>query len=326
MSLSLFFVWFFIGLIIEASEGFIVSTEIKCSVVRRNSTSNQPPKYWDKWEGKVINALVLHDNEPVSFNTLMDETKLAPKGLLRALAPLLQTQIIGKDGNRYRLINDQVANEWKNFLQTQVLDKPSQQVPVQAIQQVKHPITEVSTKNGGDLVQWIAQWRAVKNLNFPLEHGHFFLEGEHLEEFSRELIGKAQSQILVTNPYVDSCYLTTALARAFERKIKTCIVARRPDPKKDKTKIECQEKLKKTGMVIHYNNQIHAKIIVLDDKVAIVSSMNLYSGSSGGATIEAGMVSIDEKVVETVANYILRLLKEPESKEVTASNKYGWRT
>jgi len=66
-------------------------------------------------------------------------------------------------------------------------------------------------------------------------------------------------------------------------------------------------------MLIHYDNQIHAKIIVIDNVVAIVSSMNLYSASSGGFTKEAGIVSIDEKVVTSVSKYIMDILSKPES-------------
>jgi phosphatidylserine/phosphatidylglycerophosphate/cardiolipin synthase-like enzyme len=175
---------------------------------------------------------------------------------------------------------------------------------------------ESITKKDSDLVQWITQWRAIQNLNFPMESKHFFLEGSALDELARGLIGKAQDQILVTNPYVDSCHLTTALERAMEKKIKIKVVTRRPvEAIKDASKIECQASLRKSGMLIHYDNQIHAKIIVIDKEVAIVSSMNLYSGSSGGATKEAGIVSIDKKVVESTANYILDLLDKPESTE-----------
>ncbi len=66
-------------------------------------------------------------------------------------------------------------------------------------------------------------------------------------------------------------------------------------------------------MTILYDNQIHAKILVIDGKVAIVSSMNLYSASSGGFTEEAGIVTIDQKVVDTVSQYILGLLEKPDS-------------
>ncbi len=50
--------------------------------------------------------------------------------------------------------------------------------------------------------------------------------------------------------------------------------------------------------------------------MAIISSMNFYSGSSGGASWEAGLISVEETVVESIVNSILELLEKPESKEM----------
>lgn len=62
------------------------------------------------------------------------------------------------------------------------------------------------------------------------------------------------------------------------------------------------------GIILRYDSQIHSKIITVDNKVTIASPMNFYSGSSGGASKEAGIVPIDEKVVESATNYIGKLL------------------
>ena len=62
---------------------------------------------------------------------------------------------------------------------------------------------------------------------------------------------------------------------------------------------------------LRYDNQIHSKIIVVDNSIAVVSSMNFYSGSSGGASKEAGMVSMDKQVVEAAAKYIKKLIEAP---------------
>jgi hypothetical protein len=43
--------------------------------------------------------------------------------------------------------------------------------------------------------------------------------------------------------------------------------------------------------------------------------MNFTTGSSGGASWEAGLVSTEETVVESVCNSILELLEKPESKD-----------
>jgi hypothetical protein len=272
----------------------------------------QTPKYWDSWQGKVIKVLILHGREPVSFNKLMEETGFHSQGLLRALAPLRQNNVIKYEGKNYILVDEEIRQEWTKFLAINSSPESGQKTQ-QNTKETKQDNPTVSANKEVDLIQCIIQWREMRNLNFPLESKHFFLEGEYLDELARVLIGKAQHQILVTNPFIDSCHLTKNLENAVLRKISVKVVARRPKENMDDvTKRECQTALKKAGMLIHYDNQIHAKIIIIDNKVAIVSSMNLYSASSGGFTKEAGIVSIDEKVVASVSKYIIDILSKPE--------------
>ena len=98
--------------------------------------------------------------------------------------------------------------------------------------------------------------------------------------------------------------------------INVTLITRPPDDKKDSYKKQKQEyhaTLKKEGVTLTYNKMAHAKLIVVDRAVAITSSMNFYSGSSGGASWEAGFVSMEESVVESMVSSILRLLEKPES-------------
>jgi phosphatidylserine/phosphatidylglycerophosphate/cardiolipin synthase-like enzyme len=176
-------------------------------------------------------------------------------------------------------------------------------------------------KSEDALIQWLIQWVSDKHIDITVESKHFFLEGMRLEELARDLIEKAQLDIFVTSPFVDSCYLVTALQEAKGRRVTVKLVARRPENvKEDRLKIDCQTNLKRAGIVIHYINQIHAKIIVIDSKIAIISSMNLYSGSTGGALFEAGVVSFEKKVVDSATKYIVGLLERPESTDSDGSS------
>lgn len=179
----------------------------------------------------------------------------------------------------------------------------------------KGPV-KFSEKKQKDLVRWIDQWREVKGLHFSLEHKHFFLEGMHLDDISKELIRRAKSEVLVVNPYVNVCDLSNRMRDAGKRGISVTLITRPPDDKKysyRKEKQEYHSTLKREGVILTYNRMTHAKLIVVDRAVAIVSSMNFYSGSSGGASWEAGFVSIEDTVVESVVSSILRLLEKPES-------------
>lgn len=179
----------------------------------------------------------------------------------------------------------------------------------------KGPV-KFSEEKQKDLARWIDQWREVKGLHFSLEHKHFFLEGMHLDDISKELIRRAKSEVLVVNPYVNVCDLSNRMRDASKRGISVTLITRPPDDKKYSYRKEKQEyhtTLKKEGVILTYNKMTHAKLIVVDRAVAIVSSMNFYSGSSGGASWEAGFVSIEDTVVESVVSSILRLLEKPES-------------
>jgi phosphatidylserine/phosphatidylglycerophosphate/cardiolipin synthase-like enzyme len=161
------------------------------------------------------------------------------------------------------------------------------------------------------LIQGLIQWVASKPINLAVESKQFFLEGLRLEELARDLIEKAKDEILVTSPYVDSCHPITLLTEAKERRVNV--------------RIECHALLRKKGVNIHYINTIHAKIIIIDRKVAIVSSMNLYSGSTGGGLLEAGIVSFESKVVESASKYINDLLAKTESPDITSYSSSNWR-
>jgi phosphatidylserine/phosphatidylglycerophosphate/cardiolipin synthase-like enzyme len=186
----------------------------------------------------------------------------------------------------------------------------------------------VSTEKQDDLLfQWLTQWVTARPINQPISAKHFFIEGMRLEELARDVIAKAKDEILITTPYLDNCFLVTALQEARNRRANVKIITRRPNSKDDKeySKLECQGFLRKNGVSIHYDNTIHSKIIVIDQKIAIVSSMNIYSGSTGGGSLEAGIVTFESKVVEAIAKYVATLLEKPESPDLASVKSSNWR-
>jgi len=175
---------------------------------------------------------------------------------------------------------------------------------------VTQVIKEASVKKETNFNKWIDEWRHTKKLDFSMESKHFFLDGSDLDDFTKQIIKMAEKTILVANPYLESCYLTDYLIDSATKQTEIRIVTRQPEAREKgfDRKVECHSKLRTKGITLRYDNQIHSKIITVDNKVAIASSMNFYSGSSGGASKEAGIVSIDEKVVESATNYIRKLL------------------
>jgi len=164
------------------------------------------------------------------------------------------------------------------------------------------------------LHKWIRDWREVKKLTFSLKSGHFFLEGRYLDDFSKEVISNARKEVLVVNPFVEMCSLSDTMWVASKNNIEVRLVTRKP--KKDRKRREEEKylrKLEKEGIAITYTEKVHAKIIVVDRAIAIISSMNFISSSSAGASWEAGLVTIDETVIRSMIKSIFNLLSKPLS-------------
>lgn len=275
-------------------------------------TTREEPRYWGSWKGRVIKAIVLDGAR--TWEDIRDLTGLSVKSLKRALFEMYDMGILEKRiGGVYR-VSREIYKEYRDFFEKQGISEESvtretdQKVPV-----------KFSKEEQKDLVRWIDQWREVKKLDFSLELKHFFLEGRHLDDISKELICHAKSEVLVVNPYVDKCDLSDTLRKASKDGIKVRLVTRRPGTSKEpfrQDKREYHRFLKEDGVNVVYNKGVHSKIVVVDRAVAIISSMNFYSRSSGGASWEAGLISVEETVVESIVNSILELLEKPESKEM----------
>ena len=64
------------------------------------------------------------------------------------------------------------------------------------------------------------------------------------------------------------------------------------------------------GVMISYDESVHAKLIIVDKRVGIVSSMNFYAGSTAGQSWEAGIVTTNKAAVISIANSVLGKIKE----------------
>jgi phosphatidylserine/phosphatidylglycerophosphate/cardiolipin synthase-like enzyme len=138
------------------------------------------------------------------------------------------------------------------------------------------------------------------------------LEGRHLDDFSKELISHAKSEVLIVNPFIQDCDLSNTLIDARKQGIYVQIVTRTPrdkNPEYLKNKQDYLSKLEKEGISVVCNEKVHAKLIVTDHAVAIVSSMNFYPDSSAGVSWEAGLVSTDTKVVDSTVRAIEKMKK-----------------
>ena len=266
------------------------------------------PKYWGSWKGRVIRAIAI-DNAR-KWEEIRDITGLSPMSLNRALYEMFDRGILEKTNSGIYKVSSNIEKKYRAFCDK--FEKPNDSMK-------DFTRTRFSEVNQKEIVDWIAQWKELKGLAFPLEPKHFFLEGRHLDDLSKELICKAKSEVLVANPFVSNCDLSNTLRETSKNGVEVKLITRPPESDKmqfKQNKEEYHGLLKEDGVKITYNKAIHAKLITVDRVVAIISSMNFYGGSSSGASWEAGLVSIDKTVVESIADSILGLLEKPESKEL----------
>ena len=146
-----------------------------------------------------------------------------------------------------------------------------------------------------DFSEWIRLNTSGKD-----SQNHIFLLGDQLDDITKYLIKKASKEILVLNPFVEKCNITEALRTAQTRGVKVTLITRNLSAyNRSEQKAECHLSLMQSEVRVGYNNQVHAKVMAIDEEVAIVSSMNLITTSEAGQSIEAGIVSIEEEVVES---------------------------
>lgn len=184
--------------------------------------------------------------------------------------------------------------------------------PQITLQKNKVPLEKQNTINNQNF-KWINQWKEVKNLDFSTEQDHFFLERRYLDDFSKELISHAKTDVLIANPFIQNCDLSNTLREAQRNGVKIKIITRRPTDEKPEY-LEKRTKYHSTliheGIALFYDEQVHAKIIITDNKVAIVSSMNFFATSSAGASWEAGLVTINPNVVKSIADSFSKVLND----------------
>jgi len=266
------------------------------------------PRFWGSWKGRVIKAIV--EDHAKTWLEIRDLTGLSAKSLNTALAEMFDLAILEKKGSTYRVIPE-IYKEYKEFWTS---THPPAKKDVD-----KAPV-EFSEERQKALVDWIDQWRKVKKLDFSLEDKHFFLVGRHLDEISKELISNASSEVLVVNPFVNHCDLSNTLRNASKNGVRVNLVTRPPDVRRERSQHDMgnyHKLLREDGVEVMYNKAVHAKLIIVDRAVTISSSMNFLSTSSSGVSWEAGLISVEEKVVESVVNSVLELLEKPESVEMS---------
>jgi phosphatidylserine/phosphatidylglycerophosphate/cardiolipin synthase-like enzyme len=97
---------------------------------------------------------------------------------------------------------------------------------------------------------------------------------------------------------------TKLLIEATRKSRRVVLVTRPPD--KTSTR-NYHKELADSGVTVLYNRNLHAKLLLFDDEIAIVSSMNLLVGATAGFSWEAGLITLDKETVDRIKHSITKL-------------------
>jgi len=266
-----------------------------------SETTAKPRWKLGSWQCSVIKA-ILQSERSLTWMEIQEMTGLDEKSLNKALFDLYSSNEVRKiRGNTKKQFRYQISEN---------------------LNEIYPEFCSPKTR----LLKWIKQWKDVKDLAFPLEHEHFFLEGRHLDDFSKELICHAENEVMVANPFIQECDLSNTLREAKRNGVDVHIITRVPKdshPEYLKKKQEYHLTLKREGIPLLYSKKVHAKIIIVDQAIAVVGSMNFYPNSSAGVSWEAGLVSADSNTVKTIVNSFLNMLTNDNGKGEQFSTEIG---
>jgi phosphatidylserine/phosphatidylglycerophosphate/cardiolipin synthase-like enzyme len=270
------------------------------------------PPFYGSWKGRVLEAIAVENIR--DWNGILEYTELFPENLNVAMHELYDLDVIEKqEDGRYWIKDIVLYHQYRSYFDT---PNDDYKTPLIQHEEPKNIALEKALPKDENLADFVAKWRAFKNLSFSLDARHFFLEGTYLDDLSKDLIRRAKKEVLLVNPYLELCNLSNTLIDAVEAKANVLVITRNPsDNKRDnleniEEKQKYHESLKDKGIIINYDPRIHAKLLVVDEQIAVISSMNYYSWSSGGSSWEAGMISIDGAIVSSVRKTIHQLLKK----------------
>lgn len=202
--------------------------------------------FWATWQGRIIRAIVLQ--RAFVVDRIFEYSRLDKQAFDKAYSELLIRKFIEEKEDGRVFVTKQIYKQCMGFFAEQQTE----------------------------LAKWVQEWRKEHRIDPILCNNitHFYLVDKSLSQFSDSLIEHAQFDIFVTNPFVKRCFLSDTLMAMSEKGVSVCLSTRNVEPQQYKNELLAK------GVKILYDDSIHAKIIVVDERVAIVSSMNFYAGSS----------------------------------------------
>jgi len=119
-----------------------------------------------------------------------------------------------------------------------------------------------------------------------------------------DLILEAKKEIIILSPWIElTGHQEDLIKNAVKKDINVTLLARKPTAQKQS---EAIEKLQQIGAQVFFDNRLHAKMILIDRTVALISSSNIIP-TSMTENHELGILTLNEEVLEDLLGYLTYL-------------------
>lgn len=269
--------------------------------------SPKVPKYWDTVKGDILNCMAAASFEPFQWGDvesidvyyLTQSLPLSEAEIVVNLRELVRDgDVICEDEQLYH-IRPELMKEYYEYIEYLMISESYDE----GFDELQVPPIE-----SWAISRWTVGWLKLHKPEITLENAHFYLEGYLLDAYVKFLITKAKETIIVVIPFLDMITPTKLLIEATRRNRRVVLVTRPPD--KTSTR-NYHKELSDSGITVLYNRNLHAKLLLFDDEIAIVSSMNLLVGATAGFSWEAGIITLDDKTVDMIKESITNLKFDP---------------
>jgi phosphatidylserine/phosphatidylglycerophosphate/cardiolipin synthase-like enzyme len=250
------------------------------------------PRFWGTYKGRIIKAIAIDGAR--TWGDLQELTGFNRQMVNKVLAELFENKAINKfENGEYRVAKD-LYYEYRDYFSTSEASTT--------------PTLKVKQDDQNNIVRELQDWLSLKKID--LKDNHVFLEGGKLDGLTSHLIENVRTELLVINPFVDMANIVNMMKERVQKGCNVTLLTRVPGTK---DKSEVLDNLKEYGMKVLTNKTVHAKIMIFDRGVAIISSMNLYPFSVAGGSWEAGIATCSDDTVSDVLNTVFMKLEEKET-------------
>jgi len=276
------------------------------------------PKYFGTLKGKFIKAIAVDGLR--EWREIRDKTGLDDNQIKSITDELRSDGILERRSSGFWVDYDlwidykaHFGDEWAIKKKEELKEEREEKERLLALMKKK----EIENR----LRNRVLEWLNFKKINVNKIFSHVYLKGDLLDSLLRDLIPLSKKEILVVNPYLQKSALCDLFSQGIKNGVDVQVITRSPEkdkyPESRRAKIVYHKTLIESGIQLFYNENVHAKIFILDKQVLSASSMNLYSESIGGKLWEAGIVSIDPTNLKMALESYQQLIKDPYTNKIT---------